>query len=408
MENNLKEVYDKVMDLGDVKEETTEEKPKLTDKEVKLITSTLNNVVEKNANLKVIADLPSNNGVSEAESNLEGEDKVVRVNVNPVTNEKSVVGTFEEKDDELASDMFEGIIDGNIKGADIEDIELRESVVKDGLKEKFDIDFKDQDIIKIMNLMNDYKKDKTIDVFNRLPKKIQNMITNHIAKQGIPFNVATNVRKTIAKELLDELIFDISINNYQVELNEQIEKVFGTMRDEIRDMSIKNTKDQIDKFTKVEPELREKDSEKADRLLLIIDGMKNSFSYDKLYTAVKEKKIGRIRKIDLEKPKKIYDKFNRLYETSVYNIYDMNMLPSILRKLLPDNISDEKIHRFLISFCKYCENNNLKPDVLEEHSFMYYTVLNIVLLSLGTKSLEEDEYAKEITENIIKVMELFN
>ena len=409
MENNLQEVYDKVIDLGNISEETKEEKKpkKLTGEEVKLITETLNNVVEQNANLKVIADLPSNNGVSESESDLKGEDKVVTVNVNPVTNEKTVVGTPEETNNELASDMFEDILDGKLDGADIEDIELRETVVRDGLKEKFNTDFKEEDVIKIMNLMNDYRKDNTIDVFARLPKKIQNVITTGIAKQGIPFNTAINIRKTMARELLNDLILDISVDNYQVELNEQLDTLFGNMREEIRDMSIKNTKDQIEKLTGIIPELREKDPEKADRLLLVIDGMKNSFSYDKLSTAIKEKKIGRIRKIDLEKPKKIYDKFNRLYETSVYNIYDMNMLPSIMRKVLPEDISDEKIHRFLISFCKYCENNDLKPDVLEEHSFMYYTVLNIVLLSLGTKSVEEDEYAKEITDNIIKVMDLF-
>ena len=409
MENNLQEVYDKVIDLGNLSEETKEEKKpkKLTSEEVKLITETLNNVVEQNANLKVIADLPSNNGVSESESDLKGEDKVVTVNVNPVTNEKTVVGTPEETNNELASGMFEDILDGKLDGADIEDIELRETVVRDGLKEKFNTDFKEEDVIKIMNLMNDYRKDNTIDVFARLPKKIQNVITTGIAKQGIPFNTAINIRKTMARELLNDLILDISVDNYQVELNEQLDTLFGNMREEIRDMSIKNTKDQIEKLTGIIPELREKDPEKADRLLLVIDGMKNSFSYDKLSTAIKEKKIGRIRKIDLEKPKKIYDKFNRLYETSVYNIYDMNMLPSIMRKLLPEDISDEKIHRFLISFCKYCENNDLKPDVLEEHSFMYYTVLNIVLLSLGTKSVEEDEYAKEITDNIIKVMDLF-
>ena len=72
MENNLQEVYDKVIDLGNISEETKEEKKpkKLTSEEVKLITETLNNVVEQNANLKVIADLPSNNGVSESESDL--------------------------------------------------------------------------------------------------------------------------------------------------------------------------------------------------------------------------------------------------------------------------------------------------------------------------------------------------
>lgn len=409
MENNLQEVYDKVIDLGNLSEETKEEKKpkKLTSEEVKLITETLNNVVEQNANLKVIADLPSNNGVSESENDLKGEDKVVTVNVNPVTNEKTVVGTTEEDDNELASDMFEDILDGELEGTSIEDIDFREEVVREGIKDKFDTNFKDEEVIQMMNLLNTYRKDKSIDVFNRLPKKLQQMITAHIAKEGIPFNTAINIRKAMARELLDDLIMDISIDNYQIEFNEELDKIFGDMKSEIRGMTIKNTKDQISQLTKVEPELREKDPEKADRLLLIIDGMNNSFSFEKLSTAIKEKKIGRIRKIDLEKPKKIYDKFNRLYETSVYNIYNMNLLPDILKKALPEDISDEKIHRFLISFCKYCENNNYHPDVLEEHSFMYYTVLNIVLLSLGTKSVEEDEYAKEITDNIIKVMDLF-
>ena len=186
-----------------------------------------------------------------------------------------------------------------------------------------------------------------------------------------------------------------------------MDKLFGGIKEEMRNMSINVTKVQIKNLVKVEPEIREKNPEKADRLLLIIDNMKNSFSFEKLYNAIKDKKIGRIRKIDLEKPKKIYNKFNRLYEDSAYNIYDINIVPRVLRKVLPEDISDDNIHRFVISFCKYCENNDLKPDVLEEHSFMYYTVLNIVLLSLGTKSVEEDEYAKEITDNIVKVMSLF-
>ena len=146
MENNLQEVYDKVIDLGNLSEETKEEKKpkKLTSEEVKLITETLNNVVEQNANLKVIADLPSNNGVSESESDLKGEDKVVTVNVNPVTNEKTVVGTTEEDDNELASDMFEDILDGELEGTSIEDIDFREEVVREGIKDKFDTNFKDE------------------------------------------------------------------------------------------------------------------------------------------------------------------------------------------------------------------------------------------------------------------------
>ena len=84
------------------------------------------------------------------------------------------------------------------------------------------------------------------------------------------------------------------------------------------------------------------------------------------------------------------------------------MLPSILRKKLPDNISNENIHKFLISFCKYCENENLRPEVIEEHSFMYYTILNIVMMNIGNKTEKQDKFEEEILNNIIKIIEILN
>ena len=411
MENNLQETYNKLLDLGDTVGETltTEEQEgkKLTDEEIDLLSNTLNNVVEQNANLKVIADLPSNNGISEAESDLQGENGYVNVTINPATGEKAIVGLAEEDEDNESSELFEDIFDNKVDGASIKDIQFTDESVKDLIKDKFESSFTNNDVMQMVTLLNEYRKDNSIKVFNKLPKKIQQFINISIAKQGIPINAATNVRETVTKEVLDDLITDLTINNYEIEFNKEMDKLFGGMKEEMRNMSINVTKEQIKNLVKVEPEIREKNPEKADRLLLIIDNMKNSFSFEKLYNAIKDKKIGRIRKIDLEKPKKIYNKFNRLYEDSAYNIYDINIVPRVLRKVLPEDISDDKIHRFVISFCKYCENNNFKPDVLEEHSFMYYTVLNIVLLSLGTKSVEEDEYAKEITDNIVKVMSLF-
>ena len=89
-------------------------------------------------------------------------------------------------------------------------------------------------------------------------------------------------------------------------------------------------------------------------------------------------------------------------------ILKINIISCILRKILPENISNDSIHKFLTSFCKYCEIEKLKPEVIENHAFMYYTVLNIVLMSLGNKSPEDDEFSKEITNNIIRIIDLFN
>ena len=234
------------------------------------------------------------------------------------------------------------------------------------------------------------------------------MIDSTLAKEGVPHVMITSTKRAMAKELIDDLLFESSMDNYQIELNKEIEKVFGGVKQEFRDMSIKMTKEQIEQLIKIEPQIREKDTDKADTLLKIIDSMKNSFSYEILYNAIKDRKLGKIRKIDLEKPEKIYNRFNRLYETSVYNIYDLKLLPDILRKILPEDISIENIHKFLIYFCKYCDMNNLNPAVLEEHAFMYYSILNIILLSLSSKSEEEDNTTEEIVENITKVIKLFD
>ena len=69
---NIKETYDKLLEVGDLSNEKELTDVKLSDSEVNQISDTLNKVVEENANLKVIANLPSNNGVSEAESDLVG------------------------------------------------------------------------------------------------------------------------------------------------------------------------------------------------------------------------------------------------------------------------------------------------------------------------------------------------
>ena len=402
MENNIQDAYNNLMELGNI---TEEDSSKLTEENVNDILTTMENVLENNENLKVIAQLPSNNGILETSDNkLEGEDVLARVKINPVTNESVMVGLVEDDEDiSEESSFFEDILN-NDDSTEIEDIKFRQDVVGKAIENKFNCDFDEHDVIKFVNLLNDYKNDNTIDAYNRLPDKIKKSIDAMAAKEGIPYNTLTTLKRSVTRELLDDFIMDVTIENYQVELHEELDNMFSGMRSEIRDMSIDMTRQQIVKLTEMEPEMREKNPELADRLLKIVDGMENSFTYEKLYEAIKERRLGKIRKIDLEKPEKIYKNFNYKYSRSIYNIYDICMLPDILKKFLPDDIEMENIHKFLIYFCKYCENFN--PEILEEHSFMYYTILNMVLLNINSRSEEEDTFSKELIENIVKVISI--
>ena len=81
------------------------------------------------------------------------------------------------------------------------------------------------------------------------------------------------------------------------------------------------------------------------------------------------------------------------------------MLEPILDRHLPDWIDMEDIRAFIIVFCKFCMN--FSPDVLEEHTFMYYFIYNICMMDMHNETNEESKvFYDELTKNIVKFIEL--
>ena len=121
--------------------------------------------------------------------------------------------------------------------------------------------------------------------------------------------------------------------------------------------------------------------EKLEKIKNIIDEAYNLTDFSEFCKHVK------IKKFDLEKPKKIFLSFNAKYLKHNNNINDIQYCPIVLNRHI---IGDEKSNmKLCLAFCKYCMNYS--PDNIEEHSFMYYFIKNIILLDrINPKGLSYD------------------
>ena len=88
------------------------------------------------------------------------------------------------------------------------------------------------------------------------------------------------------------------------------------------------------------------------------------------------------------------------YENSSYNIYNLDLCRPILVRNLGIDVKYADL--FLITFCKYCQN--MKPDNVTDHAFMYYTIYNIVLVDMN-RSENTKAVSKEFLENVKKVID---
>ena len=138
------------------------------------------------------------------------------------------------------------------------------------------------------------------------------------------------------------------------------------------------------------------------------EGIKNTL--DEAYSLNKFSeycKTVKIKKFDIEKPSRVYSYFINKYENHKYNINNIMDCPKILERHLVD-ISSTDLVKLCLAFCKY--TMNMSPDNIEDHTFMYYFIRNIIMLdrvnpkgrlydSMNEKS---KEFYDEFTANLRK------
>lgn len=378
-------------------------KTKLTDKQIDIIANEMDKEI-KGTPLENIANLPSNQGKIERSSdeiNETGVKRKMNVMIDPNTGENKIIGPAEENNKDSIEDTCEKLKDGNINidtSKPISLTELRNGIEGSSISSlKKDFSISDESLKELLYLVNKKKNNESFNIYKSLPNEVRSMIDKYLENNGLAGNSmqAKQTRNMICESLLDEFISNIELQRIQNDFNKEIEDLFAKGSKELAESIVGYTLER----NKIYREAADKidDKVKKEKLIKILDQIDIAYSLDNLKEFAKSCKI---KKFELEKPNKVYNDFLLKYENSSYNIYNLDLCRPILSRNL--NIDLKYVDLFLLVFCKYCRN--MKPDIVYEHAFMYYTIYNIVLIDMN-KSEKTKDVSDIFLKNVSEVIE---
>lgn len=330
----------------------------------------------------------SDDEIEESEEDIDEEDEVVElVKAEPLTTEEKLANLGEAAMDD----------DVEITADDIKN-EYKNSSYMSG------VDLNDDEILKILNIVNRIKNKENVNVYAELPDSVRSAINKYLADNGIVgFTPAGNAaRKEIAHAMINEFIADISVEKTIDGFNDQMENMFEKAGKELSAMYADYEKERTSYLESLLEKVPE-DDPKRETLIKTLDSIYDAFKLERLKEVAA--KFRKVKPIELEKPQqRVFAHFENKYKDVDYHMYSLSMCLNILDKH-NTGVSHNDNLKFLIAFAKFCKNYD--PSVSYEHAFMYYATYNIVLLDIY-KGEELEDYAPKLLENINAVIAILN
>ena len=222
------------------------------------------------------------------------------------------------------------------------------------------------------------------DEFTEEMKREVDSVVAKTASLASQSRTNSNPQAIVSRMFLDQMIaeFKNSIVGETMDLDtmlsgfdKELEKSANEMAGEVGRMMLsldEQRKAEIDAAIK-RCEEQGKDEAKA-KLIKMKGVIDESFTLDKFAEACKDIKIKRG---DLKKPDRVFDSFNFKYEKHKNNINNIKDCKFFLSRHLPNYTNTHKL-MLCLAFCKYCIN--FDPNDIEQHTFMYYFIRNIIAI----------------------------
>ena len=288
-------------------------------------------------------------------------------------------------------------------GISIDDIINRQLDALEGFDDKdFNVFSKDELFKKLLNSLTIQSKSndenevlasiilrringENFDIYNALPDSMKREVDSITAKAASKASeVGANPKQLISRILIDDIIkqfkaemtggtfdidtmlsgFDKNMEKIQDEMSTEVGKMMLSL-DEERKLEIDEAIKRCEEQGKYEAK---------EKLLKMKNCIDDSFTLEKFSEACKNIKIKRG---DLKKPDRVFNTFNFKYENHKNNINNIKDCIFFLSRHLPNYTNTHKL-MLCLAFCKYCLN--FSPDDIEEHTFMYYFIRNIIVL----------------------------
>lgn len=375
----------------------------LTDEQVEMINNELEDYRNNTEDLKVLADLPSNDGVEESATVTTGEYKTMNVSVNPDTGEHFIYGeaeqenqSFEDLCDEINSTTLLTDKDAPVDEGDLKAYAESVKDDKDSLfKEIFggEDNYNPEVMTKLLEVTNRRINKEKFNVFRELPESVQQLINKTVIGMGVPItsNQYRTMRNAMAESLVDEFITDTYFNRAKNDLNKEIENIFNEGSADIANTVIGYTADRNQALREYAEKID--DPEKKEKILSVLERIEEAYNLTELKEYCKKFKVKHIDIEKLDSRNYRIDGFLSKYDNSPYNIYSIYTAEkSLLRNINKDMPSTEQynakqIRAFFLAFCDQVKNYT--PEDSLQHAYMYYVIYNTVLSDINTGDKKE-------------------
>ena len=307
--------------------------------------------------------------------NVEGH--TVMQSYNPTTGEQMVMDGSEQLAEKIASRHLDNLI--NSSG------EISNEILTEVFKEISSKNGDDQSIL--ASLIARRMAGEKFDIYNEMPadmKRQVDMIYTDAVSKAPPKMRSQFTKNNIAKMVIDDMVKDFNKSvNTQVDLDtilagfdKDVEKISGDISNELGGMMMsfdEERKAEIDAAIKRCQKNGKTDA--VEKLQAMKDTIDDAFHLTKFIEFCKNCKI---RNIEIREPeKRVFWNFNSKYEKHKYVINDIRSCPDILDRHLTEYNHIQNL-MLCIAFCKYCIN--MSPDNMDEHTFMYYFIRNIIAI----------------------------
>ena len=316
-------------------------------------------------------------------------DALQNVTIDPVTGKSTQISDYDE--DEFAGDLddlFKPDLD------EAEPITYDKDAVRQVLEKTYgNMPMSVSDLETLIAAMDKQRSGKKAK-YSEMPPVIQKEIMKTITAEGGGVYLANKeIKDQMATVFIEGLMQDSlyqEINNVFLDLGKTIENIAMTTATEAYNSSFAEQRKILETIIPEEAEkLKETDPEKSEQLERVHIAYKQSYLLIDMLLAYMHTGKCKVKKYDVQNIQRWYDSFNHKYENSKWIIRDISMVEPILRRRLDETkytIND--IRAFLLVFCKY--TMNMKPANIDEHTFMYYFIMNIVNLDVFDSNNEAD------------------
>lgn len=370
----------------------------LKDSEIDVLVETLQSNIDED--LKTLREMPSNtlnDNPIPVEERPEVNKVLAEISVNPESGEFVFSDTSNNVNTKESDKSISDVVSDN-KSFDLNNMNITEDMIKESssIPELTDDEIKD-----LFNLIIDFRAGKKISFYNALPERMKQLIMNMGAASGIPIKDIKASRNMMAKNLLEQIIDDIKLDQAIVDFNKSITteldipniaNMYTSYRQEIIE----------DKMLETANKIESENPEKAELLRNIAITFKDTYEMGTMKHALEKRKNRQYIK-DTKKYNKVCNAFNAKYENSSFKINDVKLLLPVLRKQFP-NIDHEYLMQLVMLFCRECNLKN-SNDIID-HTFMYYTIQNILMMSyITTDDNDDSSFLNILRNNLLAIIE---